>query len=59
MHPIFAKAGEKPAVPILFVDAATFDEVTKTLDERARAFVRAAGYEPKAGTRTCFAPASL
>ena len=49
MHPIFAKAGEKPAVPILFVDAATFDEVTKTLDERARAFVRAAGYEPKAG----------
>ena len=49
MHPIFAKAGEKPAVPILFVNAATFDEVTKTLDARAQAFVRAAGFEPKAG----------
>jgi len=49
MHPIFAKAGEKPAVPILFVNSATFQDVTGSLDERARAFVRAAGFEPKAG----------
>ena len=49
MHPIFAKAGEKPSVPILFVNSTSFDEVTKALDERARAFVRAAGFEPKAG----------
>ena len=48
MHPIFASAGEQ-AVPILFVTAATFDEATKALDDRARAFVRAAGFEPKAG----------
>jgi len=49
MHPIFAKAGEKPAVPILFVNSATFQDATGSLDERARAFVRAAGFEPKAG----------
>ncbi|MCK9907878.1 leucyl aminopeptidase family protein [Microbacteriaceae bacterium K1510] len=49
MHPIFAKAGEKPAVPILFVNVATLDEATRTLDDRARAFVRAAGFEAKAG----------
>jgi leucyl aminopeptidase len=49
MHPIFAKAGEKPSVPILFVHNATIDDATKALDERARAFVRAAGFEPKAG----------
>ena len=49
MHPIFAKAGEKPAVPILFVNAATFEEAVKALDERARAFVKAAGFEAKPG----------
>jgi len=49
MHPIFAKAGEKPSVPILFANNTSFDEVAKALDERARAFVRAAGFEPKAG----------
>jgi len=49
MHPIFAKAGEKPAVPILFVNGSTLDEVTRGLDDRARAFVRAAGFEAKAG----------
>ena len=48
MHPIYASAGEQ-AVPVLFVTAGTFDEATKALDERARAFVRAAGFEPKAG----------
>src|ERR1019366_10569410 len=48
-HPIFAKAGDAPAVPILFVTATTFDEATKMLDEREHVFVRAAGFEPKPG----------
>jgi leucyl aminopeptidase len=48
-HPIFAKAGDAPAVPILFVTDANFDEATKILDERERVFVRAAGFEPKPG----------
>jgi leucyl aminopeptidase len=49
MHPIFANAGDGPAVPILFVHAGNFDETIKVLDERARAFARAAGFEPKPG----------
>ena len=49
MHPNFAKTGEKPAVPLLFVNAATLEEAAKTLDERGRAFVKAAGFEAKAG----------
>jgi leucyl aminopeptidase len=48
-HPIFAKAGDAPAVPILFLTATTFDEATKILDEREHVFVRAAGFEPKPG----------
>jgi leucyl aminopeptidase len=48
-HPIFAKAGDAPAVPILFVTATTFDEASKILDEREHVFVRAAGFEPKPG----------
>ncbi len=48
MHPIFVKVGE-PAVPILFVTAATFDKATETIDDRERTFLRAAGYEPKPG----------
>src|SRR5689334_23539808 len=49
MHPIFVSAGKSQAVPILFVTAKTMAEATKTLDERARVFVRAAGFESKAG----------
>ena len=49
MHPIFAKAGEKPAIPILFVTVATVDSVLATLDDRGRSFVKAAGFEAKAG----------
>ena len=49
MHPIFVSAGKSQAVPILFVTAKTFAEATKILDERERVFVRAAGFEPKAG----------
>ena len=48
MHPLFASAGEQ-AVPILFATAANFSEVTQRLDARERAFVRAAGFEAKAG----------
>jgi leucyl aminopeptidase len=48
-HSIFAKAGDGPAVPILFVTAANFDEATKIFDERERLFVRASDYEPKPG----------
>jgi leucyl aminopeptidase len=47
---MFASAGEAPtAVPVLFVSADNFDQATKILDQRAHAFVRAAGFEPKPG----------
>jgi leucyl aminopeptidase len=49
MHPLFARAGEAQAVPILFVNLTNFDEATRVLDARANVFVRAAGFEPKAG----------
>ena len=49
MHPIFVNAGKSQAVPILFVTAKTFAAATKILDEREHVFVRAAGFEPKAG----------
>ena len=48
MHPVFAGAGEQ-AVPILFATGANFSQATQSLDARARAFVQAAGFEPKAG----------
>jgi leucyl aminopeptidase len=48
MHPRFVKV-DAQAVPILFVTAANFAEATKILDAREQAFVRAAGFEPKAG----------
>lgn len=49
MHPIFAKSTEKPAIPLLFVNAATLDEAVKSLDDAGRVFVKAAGFEAKAG----------
>jgi leucyl aminopeptidase len=48
-QPIFAKSGDGPAVPILFVNAGNFDATTKKLDAHEHAFVRASGYEPKSG----------
>jgi leucyl aminopeptidase len=48
MHPIFANADDK-SVPILFVTTATFDKAIAAVDDRERAFVRAAGFEPKPG----------
>ncbi|MEP7030541.1 MAG: leucyl aminopeptidase family protein [Pseudolabrys sp.] len=49
MHPLFARADEAPAVPILFVNAATFDQTLGGIDDREQVYVRAAGYEPKPG----------
>ena len=49
MHPIYVSAGKAPTVPILFVTGSDFDATTRTLDEHGRAFVRAAGFEPKPG----------
>jgi leucyl aminopeptidase len=48
MHPMFVKNGE-PALPILFVTAAYFDQTIEGVDDRERMFVRAAGFEPKPG----------
>jgi leucyl aminopeptidase len=48
MHPIFAKA-DKHAVPVLFVTGKTFTEATKTLGGRDLVFIKAAGFEAKAG----------
>jgi leucyl aminopeptidase len=48
MHPIFAGAGEQ-TVPILFVTAANFAQTTQILDAREQAFLKASGFEPKAG----------
>jgi len=49
MHPIFARADDGPTIPILFVDAATFDGVVQKIDDREQVYVRATGYEPKPG----------
>ena len=49
MHPIFASAGDVQAVPIWFAHSANIDVVLKGFDERERAFVAAAGFEPKPG----------
>ena len=48
MHPIFVMA-DKQAVPILFVTTKTFTEATKIFGAREHVFVKAAGFEPKAG----------
>jgi len=58
MHPIFLPRGRSVAtVPVTFVNAATWRELRETLDSRARAFVDAAGFEPKAG-RHCLLPSA-
>ena len=49
MHPIYAKADETPAIPILFVNAATFEKTITGIDDREQVYVRATGYEPKPG----------
>ena len=49
MHPAFLPRGIAPTVPITFVNAATWAERRSQLDDRAQAYVEAAGFEPKAG----------
>src|SRR5262245_15776041 len=48
MHPMFDARGGK-ATPILFVNDTSWSAVAKKLDAAQRAFVDAAGFEPKAG----------
>jgi leucyl aminopeptidase len=48
MHPTFV-ARSKAAHPIWFVTPATFPKVIGKLDKRARAFVKASGFEPRPG----------
>jgi leucyl aminopeptidase len=48
MHPIFV-ARSKTAQPIWFVTPANFSKVCAGLDKRTRAFVKAAGFEPRPG----------
>jgi len=49
MHPIFASASKAHGVPIWFVHAGNADSIRRGLGERERAFVGAAGFEPKPG----------
>jgi len=49
MHPSFTKPGTAPTVPIWFVTAATWPALRVALEPGARAFVDAAGFEPKPG----------
>ncbi len=49
MHPMFAKAADGATIPILFVNAATFDGVVQKVDDREQVYIRATGYEPKPG----------
>jgi leucyl aminopeptidase len=48
MHPAFVTRS-KSALPIWFVSSASFAKVLARLDQRARAYVRAADFEPKPG----------
>jgi len=49
MHPVYVKAGTTPATPILFVNEANYAQASTVLDAREQAFVKATGFEPKAG----------
>ena len=49
MHPMFAKAADGATIPILFVNAATFEGVVQKVDDREQVYIRATGYEPKPG----------
>jgi leucyl aminopeptidase len=49
MHPTYVSPGSTPAIPIWFVDAATYPAVRDGLEAGQRAFAEAAGFEPKPG----------
>jgi leucyl aminopeptidase len=48
MHTVFVTRS-KTALPVWFVTAATFPKIVAKLDKRARAYVKAAGFEPRPG----------
>jgi len=49
MHPAFVTRGSAVSIPIWFVTAATWRDISAGLDQNARAFAKAAGFEPLAG----------
>jgi leucyl aminopeptidase len=49
MHPVFVTPGSAPAVPIWFVTGSTWAALHVALEPGARAFVDAAGFDPKPG----------
>jgi leucyl aminopeptidase len=49
MHPAFFRRGDAPAVPVTFVNSATWPQLRAALDPRDAAFAEAAGFEPRAG----------
>src|SRR6185437_15782327 len=49
MHPVFASAGARQAIPIWFVNADNFSTVREKLGAAERTFVAAAGFELKPG----------
>ena len=49
MHPVFLGPGAAPAIPIWFVSGAAWPALRLALEPGARAFVDAAGFEPKPG----------
>jgi len=55
MHSAFLAAGDAAAVPIWFVDTASWRDVRAGLDRNACAFAEASGFEPIAG-RHAFLP---
>lgn len=48
MHPLFVTK-DKRAVPVWFAAADTYNSISRMLDAPARAFAKAAGFEPKPG----------
>ncbi len=49
MHRAFLPPGKGKTIPITFVNASTWSSAREGLDQRSRAFVDAAGFEPKPG----------
>ena len=49
MHPAFVTRGSAASIPIWFVTAATWRDISAGLDQNACAFAKAAGFEPLPG----------
>lgn len=49
MHPMFVSDGTRPTVPILFLTTENIDSAARQIDDHARAFMQASGFEPKPG----------